>query len=162
MPWRGVWDGRERDRQATEIPRNTDTARREEMGLGGGDGDLWEWGVQRGKMPVLCSGQGCLSQGRSPAGQARHQARGLASGLALVFDVPLFDPEPPGPGGHWVGWWPCWKWLRPKGKTSSHMDHLFYGERGPIQKGKFQLQVPIPFKEHPHPLNPWYTIAWAP
>lgn len=43
-------------------------------GWGGRDGDLWEWGVQRGKMPVLCSGQGCLSQGRSPAGQARHQA----------------------------------------------------------------------------------------
>ena len=80
----------------------------------------------------------------------------------MVFDVPLLDPEPPGLGGHWVGWWPCWNWLRPMGKAFSHMDCLLYGEREPIQKGKFQLQVPTPFKENPRPLNPWYTIAWAP
>lgn len=74
MPWRGVWDGRERDRQATEIPRNTDRARREEMGLGGGgDGDCGSGVCKEAR--CLHSVQGKDALARATAQQGRPDTR---------------------------------------------------------------------------------------
>lgn len=58
---------------------------------------LWER-MERGKMPLLT--QGGITKGDSVSREG--QAGGPASRLALVFDVPLLDPEPPGRGGLWV------------------------------------------------------------
>lgn len=52
---------------------------------------LWER-MERGKMPLLTRGR--VTKGDSVYREG--QAGGPASRLALVFDVPLLDPEPPG------------------------------------------------------------------
>lgn len=56
-------------------------------------------------MPLLT--QGRVTKGDSISREG--QAGGLALRLALVLDVPLLDPEPPGWGGHWVEMVALWK-----------------------------------------------------
>lgn len=47
------------------------------------------------------AGQGRLATKGNSASREGH-AGGPDARLALVLDVPPLDPEPPGPGGHWV------------------------------------------------------------
>ena len=93
-------------------------------------------------MPVLTQGKDALvratvklggSATKGESASREGQAGGVVSRLALVFDVFLLDAEPPGLGGHQSP--PSQNWLRPMGRASSHMDNLFHGGGGPIQRG---------------------------
>lgn len=80
-------------------------------------------------------GKDALARAATQQGRPDTRLEARASGLALVFDVLYLDPEPPGPGGYWVGWWPCWKWLRPKGKTPPATWTTCFMENGANTKG---------------------------
>lgn len=80
----GVWDGRERDRQATEIPRNTDTARRRN-GAGGGDGELVGVGCARGRCLYSVQGKDALARAAAQQGRPDTRLEAWLQELALVL-----------------------------------------------------------------------------